>query len=182
MFAGDSRAERTGSIVVLAEGLQQALPQVGRHLVEVAIGELSATPVVNSEPGTVAFDRHDELIVSEAGTNAVATFDLHHDGTVTPRQAVTTGQAATCWIVGVGGQCYASKGGSASVSRFDSGHHGTLTFLDNTAASENGDFLYVQAGANGVVDEYSVNADGSLTQIGSLTVANAIGGEGIVAI
>ena len=52
----------------------------------------------------------------------------------------------------------------------------------DAAASVHGDYLYVQAGANGNVDEYQVNGDGSLTQIGSVTVANAIGGEGIVAL
>ena len=158
-------------------------------------GLLSDSPVVNSEPGTVpfavTFDGHDNLVVTEAGTNAVATFDLHRDGSVTPVQAVPTGQAATCWIVAVDGQFYASNAGSASISRFDSGHRGALTFLDTTAtdkgsvdaaASPRGDFLYVQTGANGIVDEYSVNGDGSLTAIGSVTVAGAVGGEGIVAI
>ena len=54
--------------------------------------------------------------------------------------------------------------------------------LADAAASPRGDFLYVQTGANGIVDEYSVNGDGSLTAIGSVTVAGAVGGEGIVAI
>ena len=158
-------------------------------------GTLSAAPVVNALPGTVpfavTFDRHDNLVVTEAGTNALATFDLHHDGTITLLDAVPTGQAATCWIVGVDRQFYASNAGSASVSRFSSGHHGTLTFIDNTstdagtvdaAASADGDYLYVQTGANGVVDEYRINGDGSLSQIGSVVVAGAIGGEGIVAV
>jgi len=158
-------------------------------------GTLSAAPVVNSRPGTVpfavTFDRHDNLVVTEAGTNALATFDLHHDGTITLLDAVPTGQAATCWIVGADGQFYASNAGSASVSRFSSGPQGTLAFIDNTstdagtvdaAASANGDYLYVQAGANGVVDEYRINRDGSLSPIGSVIVAGAIGGEGIVAI
>ena len=49
-------------------------------------------------------------------------------------------------------------------------------------AASNGQFLYVQAGKNGTVDEFRVNANGSLTAIGSVTVAGAAGGEGIVAI
>lgn len=52
----------------------------------------------------------------------------------------------------------------------------------DAAASTRGDYLYVQAGANGNVDEYRINDDGSLAQIGSVTVADAVGGEGIVAI
>ena len=87
-------------------------------------------------PFAVTFDRHDNLVVTEAGTNAVATFDLHDDGTITPLQAVPTGQAATCWIVAANGQFYASNAGSGSVSRFGSGRHGNITFLDNTATDK----------------------------------------------
>jgi 6-phosphogluconolactonase (cycloisomerase 2 family) len=158
-------------------------------------GTLSDAPVVNSEPGTVpfavTFDPEGHLVVTEAGTNALATFELHDDGTITLRQAVPTGQAATCWVVGSEGQFYASNAGSASLSRFDSAHDGTLTFLDNTttdagtvdaAVSASGRYLYVQAGASGIVDEFRINSDGSLTKIGSVTVPNAVGGEGIVAV
>jgi len=69
--------------------------------------------------------------------------------------------------------------------------HGTLSLLDQTstdagtvdaAASADGQSLYVQTGANGIVDEYHVNTDGSLTQIGSVTVANANRRRGIAAV
>jgi DNA-binding beta-propeller fold protein YncE len=158
-------------------------------------GRLSANPVVNSEAGVVpfavTFDAARNLVVSEAGTNALATFKLHHDGTITQLDAVGTGQSATCWIAAVNGQFYASNAGSATVSRFEEARHGALTLVDATstdggsvdaAASADGQSLYVQTGAGGIVDEFHVNADGSLTPIGSVTVANAIGGEGIVAI
>ena len=77
------------------------------------------------------------------------------------------------------------------MSRFDSGNDGALTLLDNTttdggtvdaAVSAHGDYLYVQTGAAGVVDEFRINSDGSLAKIGSVTVPNAAGGEGIVAV
>ncbi|MDQ1466333.1 MAG: hypothetical protein QOH10_748 [Actinomycetota bacterium] len=158
-------------------------------------GRLSAHPVVNSEPGVVpfavTFDTARNLVVSEAGTNALATFKLHRNGTITQLDAVGTGQSATCWIAAVNGQFYASNAGSANVSRFEEGKHGALTLVDATgtdggtvdaAASVDGHSLYVQTGAGGIVDEFHVNADGSLTPIGSVTVANAVGGEGIVAI
>jgi hypothetical protein len=38
----------------------------------------------------------------------------------------------------------------------------------------------VQAGAQGLVDEFAVQPDGSLARIGSVTVPSAAGGEGIV--
>ena len=48
------------------------------------------------------------------------------------------------------------------------------------AATPDGGFLYAQAGGPGTVDEFSVTA-GALTEIGSVTVPNAAGGEGIAA-
>ena len=65
----------------------------------------------------------------------------------------------------------------------------TLTPLGNTAthggtvdaASAGGRYLYVQTGAEGIVDEFKVEANGSLTALGSVTVPGAVGGEGIVA-
>ena len=51
----------------------------------------------------------------------------------------------------------------------------------DAAASPGGQFLYVQTGGSGIVDEFPVHASGSLTELGSVTVAGAVGGEGIVA-
>jgi len=51
----------------------------------------------------------------------------------------------------------------------------------DASAAAGGRFLYVQTGAAGIVDEFSVGATGSLTEIGSVTVPGAVGGEGIVA-
>jgi hypothetical protein len=39
----------------------------------------------------------------------------------------------------------------------------------------------VQTGAEGVVDEFAVGAQGALSPIGSVTVPAGVGGEGIVA-
>ncbi len=51
-----------------------------------AFGGLSPTPVVNPEPGAVpfavTFDQAGNLLVSQAGTNAVSSLALHADGTV----------------------------------------------------------------------------------------------------
>jgi len=157
-------------------------------------GLLSGSPVVNSEPGTapfaVSFDRSGNLVVAEAGTNALATFRLNRDRTITQLAFVPTGQAATCWIAPAGGLFYASNAGSGSVSGYRSGGGGSLALLGASAtdpgtvdasASPDGRFLYVQTGASGIVDEFHVNPDGSLAEIGTVTVPGAAGGEGIVA-
>jgi len=157
-------------------------------------GELSASPVVNPEPGTVpfaiTFDEGGNLVIAEAGTNALATFSLASDGTLTQLDAVGTGQAATCWVAPDRGLLYASNAGSPSISGYTDSGTGQLTLLGATTtdpgtvdatASPGGRFLYVQTGGNGIVDEFGVNSDGSLTEIGSVTVPGAAGGEGITA-
>jgi DNA-binding beta-propeller fold protein YncE len=156
-------------------------------------GRLSANPVVNSEPGTVpfaiTFEPSGQLVIAEAGTNALATFDLHPGGTLTQLDQVGTGQMATCWVASDGWHLFADNAGSADVTGFADAPHGQLTLLGQTstdpgtvdaAVSPHGRYLYVQTGANGIVDEFSVS-HGSLTEIGSVTVANAAGGEGIAA-
>jgi len=157
-------------------------------------GSLSPSPVVNSEPGAVpfaiSFDATGHLVIAEAGTNALATFTLNPDRTLTPIAAVGTGQIATCWVAQAQGFFYASNAGSASVSQYSDSASGGLALLGQTgtdpgtvdaAVSFDGQFLYVQTGGNGIVDEFHVNANGSLSEVGSVTVAGAIGGEGIAA-
>jgi 6-phosphogluconolactonase (cycloisomerase 2 family) len=157
-------------------------------------GNLSATAVVNTEPGTVpfaiTFDRAGHMVIAEAGTDALATFALSPSGSATQLDAVTTGQAATCWVTRAGGVLFASNAGSGTVSGFAVNLAGDLTLLGQTstdpgtvdsAASPDGRFLYVQTGGSGIVDEFSTGPAGSLTEIGSVAVPGAVGGEGIVA-
>ncbi|HKZ15782.1 MAG TPA: beta-propeller fold lactonase family protein [Solirubrobacterales bacterium] len=160
-----------------------------------AFGRLAPAPVVNSEPGTVpfavTFDQAGNLLVTEAGTNAVTSYSLHGDGTVAPLSTLATGQTATCWIVRSGSVAYASNAGSATLSDVGIGAGGQLTSLGNTetsagtvdaAVAANGRFLYVQGGAAGTVDAFSIGAQGALTKVGTVTVPGAVGGQGIVAL
>jgi 6-phosphogluconolactonase (cycloisomerase 2 family) len=159
-------------------------------------GRLSATPVVNAEPGAVPFainwDAAGHLVIAEAGTSALATFTLGSDGTLAPIDSKLTGQKATCWVVGANGYFYASNTGSANISNFSETAAGILTALAvpltptdpgtvDASVTPDGRYLYVQTGINGIVDEFHTNPDGSLSKIGAVTVPGAIGGEGIVA-
>ncbi len=157
-------------------------------------GGLSAAPVVNSEPGTVpfaiTFDAYGNLVIAEAGTDALATFALSGHGTLTQLDSVGTGKAATCWVAPAGPFLFASNAGSAAESGFTSAAGGQLTLLGATATNAGtvdasvaagGRFLYVQTGGAGIVDEFAVGPGGALTEIGSVTVPDAVGGEGIVA-
>ena len=154
-------------------------------------GDPSAAPTVNADAGNVpfavTFDPAGRLVVAEAGDNAVASFDLHQDGTLTLVDRELTGQKATCWIAGVGSHLYLDNAGSGSVSRFEATSTGlvpggnTATDPGTIDAAVSGGYLYVQTGAHGIVDEFAIGADGALTAIGSVTVPGTVGGEGITA-
>jgi DNA-binding beta-propeller fold protein YncE len=153
-------------------------------------GGPSARPVPTVLPGAVpfavAFDGRGNLAVAEAGPNAVATFSLDSRGALSPIAQALTGQAATCWIVNVGGRFYLSNAGSGTVSVFDGalkpvGLTATRGGTVDAAASSDGRFLYVQTGADGGVDAFRVASDGTLARVGSITVPGARGGEGIAA-
>jgi 6-phosphogluconolactonase (cycloisomerase 2 family) len=157
-------------------------------------GVLSPGAVVNAEPGTVpfaiAFDPAGQMVIADAGTNALSTFALSPGGFLTALDSAGTSQSATCWVASDGSLEFASNAGSGTVSGFAVSAGGQLTLTGQTptdpgtvdaAVTPSGRFVYVQTGGNGVVDEFAVGNGGSLTEIGHVTVAGAAGGEGIVA-
>lgn len=154
----------------------------------------AAKPTITSLPGTVPFgfdfDTAGHLVLTEAGPNAVATFAIERNGELTQLSSQATGQAATCWVVSADGVSYLSNAGSGTVSLYRSDTAGSLTALGTTAADSgtvdatvSGDdtTLYVQNGAQGVLDAFHIGHGGSLTKTASLTVPDAIGAQGIAA-
>ena len=152
----------------------------------------ASSPVINSESGDVpfalAFEGSDQVDVGEAGTDAVASFTLARDGTLQPLDSLGTGGAATCWLVADGPVLFAGNAGSATESSVLSSPSGGLSLTATTstdpgtvdaATSPHGQYLYIQTGLNGIVDEFQVGWAGALTEIGSVTVPGATGGEGI---
>lgn len=159
-------------------------------------GDLSREPVVNSLPGTVPFavdfTARGDVLLAEAGTNSLATFAVSRTGTLQPLTTAATGEAATCWIIRVGRTAYLSNAGSADLSGYQlssdattvtpSGVTSTDAGTTDAAATPSGRYLYVETGAAGIVDEFAVDkATGALTEIGSITVPDAAGAEGIAA-
>jgi hypothetical protein len=72
---------------------------------------------------------------------------------------------------------YSSAAGQLSLIADTNTDAGTV----DASATPDGQFLYVQTGGAGIVDEFGVGAGGSLTPLGSVTVPGAVGGEGVVA-
>jgi DNA-binding beta-propeller fold protein YncE len=154
-------------------------------------GPAAVTPLPGDVPFAVAFDKQGHVLVTEAGPNALAVFELTpHDALLQLDQVHTEG-AATCWIAVVGAFSFTSNTGSSTLSVVRSQLGGQLLSLQATvptdsgtvdaAATPSGRFLYAQTGGAGLVDEYAIGGGGALTPIGSVTVPGAVGGEGIVA-
>jgi 6-phosphogluconolactonase (cycloisomerase 2 family) len=152
----------------------------------------AATPVVTNDPNGVpfalAFDRHGNVQLVSAGTASVDTYRLKANGKLKAVASTPTGQAGTCWVISDGKLLFATNPGSASISTFVAGSGGHPTLVGSTptdagtvdpVVSADGKYLYVETGAAGIVDEYAVHANGALTRIGSVMVANAAGAEGI---
>jgi hypothetical protein len=152
-----------------------------------AVRNPSATPV----PFAFTFDPFDRLVSGEAGASSVTTYELRRDRTLANPQSQSDGQTALCWIVRAGEAYYVSNTGSNNVSgyRIDTGGKPTLIgptgIVATTAAgpidmttAAGGRFLYVQTGSAGTVEEFRVNADGSLTKLGAVT-GLPVGQEGI---
>lgn len=125
-------------LIVTTKGNGSAIDVFGVR----ATGRLTAAPTVNSLPGTVPFavsvDQQGHLLATEAGTGALASFDLHEDGTLTQLDSVATGQAATCWVARAGSYFYTSNAGSASLSDFRSSIKGQLLTLNGTSETDAG--------------------------------------------
>jgi 6-phosphogluconolactonase (cycloisomerase 2 family) len=153
-------------------------------------GRLSPTFVANpsATPVPFAFTFGDGRLVSgEAGTSSVTTYRLGRDGSLSDPRSQSDGQTALCWIQRVGRFYYVSNTGSNTLSAFTI-HGGLPSLVAPVAATteagpidltspSNARFLYAETGG-GTVDEFEVNADGTLTQIGVVTGLPA-GIEGI---
>jgi 6-phosphogluconolactonase (cycloisomerase 2 family) len=144
-------------------------------------GRLSAAPVVNPSatpvPFAFTFDPVGRLVSGEAGASSVTTYRIQSSGTLTDPKSASDGQGALCWILEVRGFYFVSNTASNDVSSFTIDGSGQPTLLAAVAATtkagpidlaSSGDFLYVETGINGTVDEFRVGANGALTPIGSV--------------
>jgi 6-phosphogluconolactonase (cycloisomerase 2 family) len=143
-------------------------------------------------PFAFTFAHDKRLVMGEAAVSAVTTYVVNDDGTLSEPHSLSDGQAALCWITRVRGFYYVSNTGSNNISGYRIGPDGQPTLIGPTgvvATTETGPidsaqsgnrFLYVETGISGTVDEYRVNDDGTLTDIGEV-VGLPAGIEGITA-
>jgi len=161
-------------------------------------GRLVMNPAVSVSNGLVPFgfifDGQGYLQVAEAGSGAVSSYNILRDGTlqvISP--SVVNGQAATCWIAGnESGDVFTANTGSQSISAYEhKAGKGTLALLNATAGvgnrpidmaiPVNGRYLYALDPADGGIDMFQIERDGSLTDLGTVSVGLSIFAQGIAA-
>jgi 6-phosphogluconolactonase (cycloisomerase 2 family) len=155
------------------------------------LAQATVNPLPGAVPFALGFDERGHLLVSEAGPGALASFRLRDDGSIAQIDSQPTGQLASCWVTRAGRRFYVSNTGSGSVTGFQAGlDNGLLGEVSRTstdagpvdaAVPGGGGFLYVQTGGEGIVDEFAIEPDGTLREVGSVKVPDAVGGEGIAA-
>lgn len=142
-------------------------------------------------PFGAAFNRCGKLLVAEAGVNALSSYHLHSNGSLTLISgSVPTGQIATCWVSvsRCGRFAYTSNTGSGSISIFRVQDNGTLTFIENVLSTPEGTpqgapidngispcgrFFYALNGNQGTVSAFEIGERGRLMRL------QVAGGEGI---
>jgi 6-phosphogluconolactonase (cycloisomerase 2 family) len=148
------------------------------------LGQLSAaptaTPAQNANPFAFTFDAEGHLVAVEAATSSLSTYVINPNGSLSALGSVSDGQKALCWVTAVGGYFYGSNAASANVSSFVLLGSGAPTVLAATAASAqpgttdsaaspDGQYLYVESGGSGVLDVFAVHQNGALAPVQTIT-------------
>jgi len=158
------------------------------------------------EPFGAAFTPSGSLLVSEAGSGAVSSYEINSDnslGVITSKSP--SSGAATCWVISAGKYAFATNAVSSSVSSYTLSSAGALApqgfavteassqaaifpgvgktaFPIDLAATPDDQFVYVVYSVLGKVIGYQVSADGkTLTKIASVSpyTGTQIGVEGL---
>jgi 6-phosphogluconolactonase len=153
----------------------------------------TVTDAVGQVPYGFDIDHRDHVIVSEAATGSVSSYDLEHGQLSTITGALVDTQAAPCWLIAsVDGRfAFTTNAASGTISSYRVGRDGSLTLLaavagapgtgpTDIARSSDGRFIFARV-RNGDVATFAVSQDGSLTNLGTVTGATSIGSSGLAA-
>lgn len=137
-------------------------------------------------PFGFAFDRRDDLLVSEAfggqpGASALSSYDFDDGRLMLTSGSVPTQQTAACWVVTArGGRfAYVTNTGSGTVTGYAVAREGSLSLLNSDGVTgisggrptdaitdRDGDALYVLSPSISAIVSFRVHLDGSLARLG----------------
>ena len=172
---GDALVVTRGGGNAASEILVFAVDEDGR-----AEGDPSITPSSGAVPFGFFFDWRGHLLVSEAGSGAVSTYEVLDDNTLSVISAsVANGQNATCWIAGTWfGAVFTANTASDTISAYkirardgairlgeaDAGRGGGPIDMATTFS---GRFLYVLNANDGTVGAFRILPHGGLKSLGA---------------
>jgi DNA-binding beta-propeller fold protein YncE len=175
-------------IVFSPDGARLLVSEGGTNQIDIfAIGSNGRITGVVTQPSPggpfgLRFGRHEVLVVAEATTAAISTYQLTSDDTLNVISAsVPNGQMATCWLsITLNGETFTSNTASGSLSSYQVSADGNAALSKPIAASiapgapidsaltSDENLLYVEDSARGIVFVFRVK-DHGLASIGSVT-------------
>jgi 6-phosphogluconolactonase (cycloisomerase 2 family) len=167
-----------GETLVVSEKATQTLDTYRRER-----GGHFSGPTARASLGPVpygfAFSGWDDLLVTEAASNSVSSYDLGWSQFETVSASVPSQGAAPCWIASTpdGRMAYATNAHVGTIAGFRVGRKGGLTFVGLTATASvplldiasASDFVYALAAGTNQVLGFSVGEDGGLTPINAVS-------------
>ncbi|HWT73458.1 MAG TPA: beta-propeller fold lactonase family protein [Mobilitalea sp.] len=197
-----SRDAQPTCIVFNYESRKVAVSELNTNLISVftvlADGSLNG-PVLNNSSGAGPFGSvfltNEILLVTEAGENALSSYKVNRDGTLSViSSSIPNYQAATCWVVLSQNKrfAYTSNAGTHSISTYEIDYNGHLSVsnviystrdgagapIDSRVCSNN---LYVLNGNEGSISVFLTDWEGRLirTEVFRNTQLPKIGSQGL---
>jgi 6-phosphogluconolactonase len=184
----DSRGE---TLVVTDKGNSKILTYAVDRL-----GLLATNSVVSPSSGITpfgfTFDNRDHLLVVNATSNAVSSYNIQSNGALQSISSiVANGQKAACWIATDGRHyVFTANPGTQSISSYDfNSRSGEITLLSGIAGTgsapldialtKDGQFLYALDPGSLSIDAFRVEKDGFLKNLGPVAGSFSIFAQGI---
>lgn len=190
--AAQVQFSRDGDALVVTEKATKKIDtfSVGENGVVTGV---TVTDSVGTVPYGFDIDRRDHVIVSEAATGSVSSYQLDDGALGVITGSLVDTQGAPCWLIASrdGRFAFTTNAASGTISSYRIAGDGSLTLLaavagtpgagpTDVAQSSDGRFLYARV-RNGDVAAFAVGVDGSLTSLGSVTGAPSVGPSGLAA-
>lgn len=138
-------------------------------------GAVITTASDGTEPFGFAFDPNGQLVVSNAASGSLSSYDISNSGLVTViSDSIVDGGIAPCWVAisGSGQLAYTANAHGNTLSSYTISHSGALTLDQSVAANTNltpldlafgGNFLYSFNSGSSEILAYAVAPNGALT-------------------
>ncbi|WP_312369486.1 lactonase family protein [Lachnoclostridium sp.] len=197
-----SNNARPTCIVINYNGKKIAVSEQNTNLISVFTvqpdGSLTGPIVSNSSgPGPFGsvFFTNEILLVTEAGTNALSSYKVNHNGTLSViSSSVLNFQVATCWVAlsEDGRFAYTSNAGSHTITTYEVEYDGHVSVSNIVYSTKDGsgapidsgvctNHLYVLSGNEGSISVFITGREGTLIpkKVFSNTQLPKLGSQGL---